>query len=113
MDKCTVSPSSIPALGRLIPVLLSRLSDSKPNIIEGVETSLMCMALSNCIGLNPIKTYALKPMKNKRETKQRLKFIQRLLEEFEEDAVSVPRVMEFIKGNKNYHNVSTLMFSIY
>ena len=99
MNKCTILPSSTPVLGRLIPALLSRLSDSKPNIIEVIETILMCMALSNCIGLNPIKTHALKPMKSKRETKQRLKFTQRLLEEFGEEAFSVSRVIEFTKGN--------------
>ena len=90
---------------KTIQTVIGKLGDSKKSIVEGCETILMSMALSNCIGVSYIgylltKPFQAKDLKSGKAVSARFRFLQRLVEVFGEDAGEANHILVFIKGKK-------------
>ena len=127
LDDCLVefeeanmpSRKVIPLMDKIIKCLMSKLAENKPKIVDGAETTLLSFALSSCIGPSHIGNLSVKELsshekKSGRGLCNRLRLIQKLLDEFGDEALTGKRVFEFVRG-KSYHNlvldlISCLLF---
>jgi hypothetical protein len=86
--------------------LVGKLSDNKPKVSDGAASALLSFASSQCIGPTYIGNHALKAMRPQdskagRAVCARLKFLEKLIEEYGDEAVRTEKVIHFIKSSAN------------
>lgn len=98
--------SVIPMVEKVAIALVGKLSDNKPKVSDGAASALLSLASSQCIGPTYIGNLALKAMRPQdskagRAVCARLKFLEKLIEEYGDEAVRTERVVHFIKSSAN------------
>eukprot|EP00814_Leptocylindrus_danicus_P009552 CAMPEP_0116031810 /NCGR_PEP_ID=MMETSP0321-20121206/17779_1 /TAXON_ID=163516 /ORGANISM="Leptocylindrus danicus var. danicus, Strain B650" /LENGTH=735 /DNA_ID=CAMNT_0003507093 /DNA_START=223 /DNA_END=2430 /DNA_ORIENTATION=+ len=96
----------IPLFEKIIKILMGKLAENKPKVVDGAETTLISFALSSCVGPSYIGNYAVKKLssqelKSGRAVCNRLRLLQKLVDEFGDEAVPGRRVFSFIKDVAN------------
>lgn len=96
----------IPLFEKIIKTLMGKLAENKSKVVDGAETTLISFALSSCVGPSHIGNYAVKKLspqelKSGRTVCNRLRLLQKLVDEFGDEAVSGRRVFSFIKEVAN------------
>ena len=100
------SKTVIPIVEKITIALVGKLCDNKPKVSDGAATALLSFALSQCIGPVYIGIHALKNMRPQdakagRAVCARLKFLEKLVDEFGDEAFQPEKVINFIKNSAN------------
>lgn len=106
-EKLKLSQKAVTSMVEKITIaLVGKLSDNKPKVSDGAATALLSFASSQCIGPIYIGSHALKAMRPQdakagRAVCARLKFLEKLVEEYGDEAVRAEKVIHFIKSSAN------------
>ena len=97
-----------PLVSRIITSLLTKLSDSKPKVVDAAELALLSLANSHIIDTTALINAACKRVRSKeskggRTVKARLRFLENVAAEFGKE-VSWKRAIEFAKLHKAFEH---------